>query len=167
MKQKYFYRFPLFTIMVVLVFLGCTKQGPAGATGPQGLPGATGPAGPGGSKGDTGTANVIYSNWDSSFSGTTGEWVVPQITTGILDSGVILVYITGHNDHSLLVQLPYIVGNFFVTFIAQRGFIVLNSSGDLNNFFFRYIIIPGSVPSGNSIPKDYLPLCRQYNIPDN
>ncbi|HEV9037456.1 MAG TPA: hypothetical protein VGQ51_12565 [Puia sp.] len=42
--------------------------------------GATGPAGPRGQqgihgkKGDTGTANVIYSAWSSSFSGTSQCW---------------------------------------------------------------------------------------------
>src|ERR1035438_4088573 len=92
MKQKYFYQFPLFITIFVLVLLGCVKQGPAGATGPQGPQGPQGPTGQGGATGDTGTANVIYSEWNNTFSGSSADWAIPQITQNIADSGVVLVY---------------------------------------------------------------------------
>jgi hypothetical protein len=168
MKQKHFYRFPLFIIMVVLVFLGCTKQGPAGVTGPQGPQGETGPAGPtgpSGSKGDTGTANVIYSQWDSSFSGVSGIWAVPQITQSILDSGAVLVYFRGNNG---VFQLNFANNSgVYILYSIKLGQITLIAYGtNLASFVFRYVIIPGGVPSGNSIPKDYKLLCQKYNITD-
>jgi hypothetical protein len=170
MKQKHFYLFLLLTITVVLVFLGCTKQGPAGATGPQGPQGATGPTGPGGSKGDTGTANVIYSQWDSSFAGTAAAWNVPLLTQGILDSGLTNVYFRTIGSN-FVEQLNYSVGNFVLTYFTTVPDIAIVYSGtdptfNLKNYAFRYIIIPGGLPSGNSIPKDYKSLCKQYNISD-
>jgi hypothetical protein len=158
MKQKHFYQFTLFILMVFFVLLGCSKQGPAGLTGPQG------PVGPGGSKGDTGTANVIYSKWDSSFSGTSAIWNVPQITRSILDSGVILVYFRAG---AATYQLNYSVGSTFIIYWAVPGQIQIVASGDLAQYSFRYVIIPGGVSSGNSIPKDYKLLCQQYNISQN
>jgi hypothetical protein len=150
--------------MFVLVLLGCSKQGPAGAAGPQGPQGPTGPTGPGGSKGDTGTANVIYSQWDTSFSGTSAEWVVPELTQSIIDSGVVLVYFKAGG---LVYQLNYVQETFYFLYYTAPGYIYMVTSGNLANQPTRYILIPGGVPSGNSIPKDYKLLCQQYNIPDN
>jgi hypothetical protein len=122
----------------------CSKQGPTGATG---ATGATGPQGPQGPKGDTGTANVIYSKWDSSFSGVSAIWTVPAITQGILDSGTVLVY-TDQNGY--VYPLPYDNVNgsgFYLNDLLNVGKIELFCAPayNLNEFKFRYVIIPGGV----------------------
>lgn len=134
---------PYFLILT-LGLCKCSKQGPVGATGPAG---AQGPAGPQGPKGDTGTANVIYSKWDSSFSGTSAVWSVAAITTAILDSGTVLVYV---NQNGYVYPLPYDNVNgsgFYLNDLLYPGQISLycNSSYNLNEFKFRYVIIPGGV----------------------
>jgi hypothetical protein len=125
----------------------CSKQGPAGATGATGATGAQGAAGPQGPKGDTGTANVIYSKWDSAFSGTSATWSVPAITLGILDSGTVLVYV---NQNGYVYPVPYDNVNgsgFYINDLLSAGRISLfcNSAYNLNEFKFRYVIIPGGV----------------------
>ena len=137
----------LTTLACLILALGlsmCSKQGPAGATG---AAGATGPAGPQGPKGDTGTANVIYSKWDSSFSGTSTIWDVAAITRGILDSGNVLVYV---EQNGYVYPLPYDNVNgsgFYINDLLYPGQISLfcSSSYNLNEFKFRYVIIPGGV----------------------
>jgi hypothetical protein len=91
MRQKIFFQFSLFTLMVVIVLSSCGKIG------------LTGPAGPQGAQGDTGTANVIYSQWDSTLTGTNDLWSAPAITQGVLDSAVILVYV---RQEGVVYQLP-------------------------------------------------------------
>jgi hypothetical protein len=173
MKQKHFYQFALLVTMVVLILLGCTKQGPAGAAGatgpqgPQGSNGSTGPTGPGGPKGDTGTANVIYSKWDSSFIGTFDIWEMPQITQGFLDSGVVLVYF--RNSAHEIFQLNYSVGTFYIYYYTIPSYIYLNASNGANlaNYAFRFVLIPGARAIGTSLQKDYKQLCQQYDIREN
>jgi len=131
-------------LILALGFTMCSKQGPAGATG---TTGAQGPAGPQGPKGDTGTANVIYSKWDSSFSGVSAIWNVAAITQGILDSGNVLVYV---NQNGYVYPLPYDNVNgsgFYINDLLSPGKISLfcSSAYNLNEFKFRYVIIPGGV----------------------
>jgi len=135
----------LTTLCCLILALGlsmCSKQGPTGATG---ATGPQGPAGPQGPKGDTGTANVIYSKWDSSFSGTSAVWSVPAITRGILDSGNVLVYV---EQSGYVYPLPYDNVNgsgFYINDLLYPGQISLycSSAYNLNEFKFRYVIIPG------------------------
>ena len=134
----------LCSLLLALALSMCSKQGPAGATG---ATGPQGPAGPKGAKGDTGTANVMYSKWDSAFSGTSAVWSVPAITQGILDSGTVLVYV---DQNGYVYPLPYDNVNgsgFYINDLLRPGQISLYcaSGYNLNQFKFRYVIIPGGV----------------------
>jgi hypothetical protein len=110
----------LFFLAILIIGVGCTKEGPegpVGATGPQGpagttgAPGANGAPGATGPQGPPGTANVIYSGWIASpttFSaagwmdttittiGTVSRanFAAPSMTQAILDQGLTLVYHT-------------------------------------------------------------------------
>lgn len=152
----------LCSLLIVVMFSMCGKTGPAGATG---ATGAQGPAGPHGVKGDTGTANVIYSKWDSAFSGTSANWTVPAITQGILDSGTVLVFV---NQNGYVYPLPYDNVNgsgFYINDLLSVGKISLycNASYNLNQFKFRYVIIPGGVQV-NDIRNDYWAIANKFNL---
>jgi hypothetical protein len=147
MKQKTFPGITLFAFIVALGLFGCTKAGPAGPAGQSGAQGPQGPTGNTGPQGDTGTANVIYSNWVSGFSGTIAYWSVPDITTGVLDSSVVLVY---ERELNAVVQLPFSNPNgsgFYVIDLLTAGQISIycDASDNLSEFSFRYVIIPGGV----------------------
>ena len=197
MKQKHFLRFPLFTLGVILVLFGCSKQGPTGATGPQGTQGPAGSAGIAGPKGDTGTANVMYSDWftpdvyikDTVF-GTYHFYydkAVSAITQELLDSGIVLTYgkldgYTGSiwpmNQVSLMpITLVYKVGATIYTdswsALVTAGNLRIQFTNDKN---YYNSVSPDNqfryviIPGGvktASIPKDYQTLCQQYKIPEN
>jgi hypothetical protein len=142
-----------------------------------------------GAKGDTGTANVIYSPWlDVTFTGgsDTTFWEAaisaPKLTKAILDSGMVKVYVNlGSSTAPLIFPLP-LSDVYAALGIAQLGvYFQLNSIGmysDANLTTqitggshvpqFRYIIIPGGVPSGRSAVNwnDYNAVKRLYNISD-
>jgi|SRR5580692_10055483 hypothetical protein len=69
----------LSALMVLVIMISCSKQGPVGATGP------------------SGSANVIVSPWTGGFSGTSATWFVDTITSTVLDSSVVLVYAQLYN----------------------------------------------------------------------
>jgi hypothetical protein len=175
-------------------------KGDSGVNGAKGDSGATGANGADGPQGPAGTANVIYSPWfedgtmevpwaDSTLSAT-GEIVgvafkyAPDITPGILDSGVVLCYV---RHYTLIAPqlLPLFISGFQLNFVPQydavsdKGGIMfyINSPtggypGGLYppvDFEYRYIIIPGGVmASGRKMdPRkmSYSELCKTYNIP--
>ena len=137
----------LLALISFLAFTGCSKQGP---TGP---------------KGDTGTANVIYSDWTGGFSGTSGEWSVPALTAGVLDSSVVLIY--GQTD-GYIFTLPYDNVNgsgFYVNDLISTGNVELlcDANDNLNLYKFRYVIIPPGVLA-TSLPKSYQELMTRLGI---
>jgi Collagen triple helix repeat (20 copies) len=192
-------------------------EGPAGITGaqgPKGDKGATGASGTNGTDGATGTqgpagtANVIYSNWftndefsmswaDTTIPSTLSESPeiieraiknAPDITSGILDSGVVLSYVRGQ----VLISpqlLPWIFGFNDVdtgnpmycqlNLVPQAGGILYYISNQTTHdatglspgtgFEYRYIIIPGGVLAGgrkiNPKTMSYSEVCKTYNIP--
>jgi hypothetical protein len=82
---------------LLLFFLSCTKQGPAGATGATGTQGPPGAQGSTGSQGPEGNANVttvIFQNVTLTENGNT-MFNIPAITQAILDSGVVVAYYQG------------------------------------------------------------------------
>ncbi|WP_213087041.1 hypothetical protein [Chitinophaga agrisoli] len=124
----------LLLLAVSVLYVACSKDGPAGPAGPEGpagANGAAGPAGPAGPKGDSGTANVIYSEWldvafipDSVESTTTpGTWDTvgyhafidaPKLTADIVNQGEIKVYINlGTAANPDVAPLPMYDGLFF------------------------------------------------------
>jgi ABC-type amino acid transport substrate-binding protein len=107
-------------VLLALLVISCTKEGPEGplgAIGAQGISGATGATGAAGATGATGaqgppgTANVIYSGWLASpTTFTAAGWfdttmspiglvsranfIAPSMTQAILDQGLTMVYHT-------------------------------------------------------------------------
>jgi hypothetical protein len=139
--------FSLFSIFFFALLPGCSKTGPAGATGPQGSTGAQGSAGPQGPQGNANvqvdTFSLVSSQWlwndnyilyTSSSSYT--EWFTryykatfPAVTQGVLDSGMVLVYMTPDIlSKSQLSPLPY-------TFDTGNGY----------SYDFVYVTSPGTV----------------------
>lgn len=83
MKKINFY---IFTLITILFFASCGKDGangPAGATGPAGVQGAVGPAGPTGANGQNGS--IIYSGTTvpATATGVSGDFYL-NTTTGLL-----------------------------------------------------------------------------------
>lgn len=146
-----------------------------------------------GAKGDTGTANVMYSPWtDVDYAPTlnnAGDTVIwfatmaaPKLTKAILDSGTVKVYFNvGSSADPLIFPLP--ITDFYALIgISQLGvyFTVGNielycdldagtfTSGGVKQGQYRYVIIPGGVPTGRSAVNwnDYKAVQKLYNIPD-
>lgn len=177
MKAKSSLTFLVSLVAIALVFTQCQKgdTGPAGPAGPAGAAGTAGPAGAPGPKGDTGTANVIYSPWlDVAYDPITDTvgtvvdtlaWVAsitaPKLTQTILDRGEIKVYLnwgtqTSPDVSPLPLVDPFFTGGGIINpeFLLQRIDLYSNfdastiTSGGQKYFQYRYILIPGSVPSG-------------------
>ncbi|TDX00929.1 hypothetical protein EDB95_1959 [Dinghuibacter silviterrae] len=130
-----------------MVLPACTKTG---ATGP---------------KGATGNANIQYSAWDSTFSGTYATWSVPALTPGVLDSSIVLVFV---RQNGYVYQLPYDNVNgsgFYINDLLNTGIITLscNSGYNLNQFAFRYMIAPGNTVI-TGLPMDYQSLTSRFGI---
>jgi hypothetical protein len=214
-KTNYFMKKPylLFSLFFTIIILAvsCTKEGPAGpagATGSKGDKGDTGPAGAGGAQGPAGTANVVYSNWftndelsqpwaDSIIDGintitgstetiTRAIKYAPDVTSGILDSGIVLSYV-----RSQILISPQLLPWLFsfdnegtwtycqMNLVPQAGGIIYYISDQTTHnatnlspgtgFEYRYIIIPGGVLAGgrkiNPKTMSYSEICKAYNIP--
>ncbi|HEU4858969.1 MAG TPA: hypothetical protein VFT15_04000 [Chitinophagaceae bacterium] len=172
MKAKSSLTFLVSLVTIALVFTQCQKgdTGPAGPAGPAGAAGPTGAPGP---KGDTGTANVIYSPWldveyeaDTLHNGalidTVGYYATitaAKLTNAILNSGEIKVYVNfGTAATPVITALPYfdIYSLLSIEAYFRLQEIFLYSDADVSTetvsgqkyLQYRYILIPGSVPSG-------------------
>ncbi|WP_127125237.1 hypothetical protein [Pseudoflavitalea rhizosphaerae] len=149
-----------------------------------------------GDTGPAGTANVFFSEWfkpdvyikDTVF----GVWgfkynkVVPAITQKILDSGSVLVYgkLLGYNPAvwptSQVSQLPisitYIQGGHQMDIweaLVTPGNIRIRFTNDHNIYTsianahqFRYVIIPGGMPTAHLANMKYSEVARLYNLPE-
>jgi hypothetical protein len=157
------------------------QKGAAGPQGPAGTNGTTGPAGP-----DT----VIYSLWMPVTMSIAETYVdslgntdtlyadtipAPVITQNILDSGMILSYLSfidSTGATNVVSAAPY-----FSSEIFQVGQILLNSINvDLSiGYSYRYVILPGTVLATNSYLKslsreqlksaDYSFICKALDLP--
>ena len=159
-------------VIIALVFTQCQKGdvGPAGPAGPAGPGGAAGSTGP---KGDTGTANVIYSPWldvnyaaDTEQNGSVIDTIgfyatitATKLTNAILNSGEIKVYLNlGTSTTPDIVPMPYFDVysgiNINPDYSLQKIFLYANINASTaiisgqKYLQYRYILIPGSVPSG-------------------
>jgi hypothetical protein len=132
--------------VAAIIVIGMTSCSKSGSTGP------AGPAGP------AGPDSVIYSAWiplnftfnvnDSLFEDTI---LAPNITAGILDSGVILSYIqfTDNNNVEHIQSIASLGSFLFEDF--SPGEVNINSPYvDLTSYLYRYVIIPGSKIAGNN-----------------
>ncbi len=149
--------------------------------------------GPKGDKGDPGTANVMYSDWQSFNWGSYNTYQareivsVPRLTEDFMNTGgTILVYVRvnnnpfGHTYYQLPANLSILYNCRLQYFIRTKGnsliFDLFPTSGNLSNQFvgndyaFRYVLIPGGVHARKSSPppdpKDYKATCEYYGIPE-
>jgi hypothetical protein len=164
--------FSLFSLCFFTLLPGCSKTGPAGATGPQGSTGAQGSAGPQGPQGNANvqvdTFSLVSSQWiwnDDYIlytgSGSYTEWFTryykatfPAVTQGVLDSGIVLVYMTPDiANKSQLSPLPY-------TFDTGNGY----------SYDFVYVTSPGTVELefffANQSPTVTPPTLSSYVLPN-
>jgi hypothetical protein len=146
-----------------------------------------------GAKGDTGTANVMFSPWLTvdyaptlNSAGDTVIWFAtipaPKITKAIIDSGTVKVYVNiGSSADPYVFPLPltdyygltgvqninlyFTVGNIELYATEDGG---TETSGGNKVWQYRYVIIPGGVPTGRSAVNwnDYEAVKKLYNITD-
>jgi len=137
-------------------------------------------------KGDPGTANVIYSDWVNAvnFRDTIidnselkiADVKTPQITSGILNTGTVLVYFT-FNGTALPLPYTAYAGNKTNTmsFIPTVGKLIItrftldNSASVIlsKTLLYRYIIIPGGVhTTGNINFNDYNAVKKAFHLND-
>jgi hypothetical protein len=171
------------------------RQGPKGDTGDQGR---QGPKGDKGDEGDPGTANVIYSEWTTFvledwtasltfFGQTRREYPinVTEIDSEIINKGTVMVYgrlagtITRTQPLPIIGPIPSNARDQVLNFHIRLGLIhiefynLIERDEDPGRFGsgnqYRYIIIPGGVPTGRiGAPdlSDYEAVKTFYNIPD-
>jgi hypothetical protein len=142
MKQ---FRSLLCAATIIIIGMSSCSKGTAGPAGPQG------PAGP---------DSVVYSNWitlaftynpnDSLFHDTLSA---PTITSGILDSGVILTYIQFPDANNVAHIQPVSALNYIISEDYSVGEINILSTQDLSSLQYRYVTIPGSKAAGNSATR--------------
>jgi hypothetical protein len=139
--MKYFRSLLVVATIIAIGMMSCSK-------------GSTGPAGP---AGPAGPDSVAYSAWipltftyntnDSLFEDTI---LAPAVTTGILDSGVILSYIQFKDQNNVVhIQTISSLSNV-ISEDYSVGKINIIAFFDLTNFLYRYVVIPGSLKTGNS-----------------
>ncbi len=129
-------------IVIIIGMISCSK-------------GSTGPAGP---AGPAGPDSVVYSAWtplaltyvaaDTLFEQTINA---PAITKAILDSGVVLSYVNFQEQNGTyhIVPTAGLTGiGIFEDFAV--GQINIESVQDYSTLPYRYVVIPGSLKTGNS-----------------
>jgi hypothetical protein len=148
--MKYFRTLLALATIVIMGMIGCSK-------------GSTGPAGP---AGPAGPDSVGYSNWVSlTFTYNTNDSlyedtvIAPAITTGILDSGVILTYIQFPDANNVSHIQPVSSLNYLMSEDYSVGKINILAVQDLTNLQYRYVVIPGSMKTNSVKPtiKGYTP----------
>jgi len=169
--------FYLLIAMPALILTGCAKDGMQGPAGLDGL---------------DGNANVIASPWytPSSWSGNSGDWYFDisnsAITKDIVESGVILAYVSLPGDvlNSAVRPLPaYIIGanwDFLLPNDGQSQYGEIEFTSDMvsmpetSGYNFRFILIPSSFilksasinSSGNHdfTKMTYQEVCKRFGI---
>ena len=125
MKKQFFC---LFALTIILTFSSCQKGDP-GPKGDTGAAGATGPTGPAGS---TGQANIqVYNfvatnlNWVSNG----GYWnyliTIPQLTQGVFNNSIVLVY---YNQNNQMTLLPFTTLGVDYMYYASVGLVTVQIS---------------------------------------
>lgn len=167
----------MFFVLVGMFFAGCVKEGPMG------------PEGPRGPQGRDGNANVFSSQWISpqQWNGQTGDWYFDvansAITEDVVESGVILAYLSIPNDiypDAVRPMPAYVNGANWEYLIPEYGMIEFTSDAlerpGTNNYYFRFVIIPANLQlksgSINGATLDqlrvmpYSEVCKKLGIPE-
>jgi hypothetical protein len=182
---------PIMLITMTVLFIACSKEGPAGAKGDTGAAGPAGPAGPNGPKGDSGVANVTYSAWldvgyapDTIHTGAiidTIGWFsginAPKITNDILNRGVVKVFLNANTPaQPAVLPLPLtdlvgLTGVLNIHTIFSLGTVNLYATDNASTFTitggikvwqYRYVIIPGGVAARSAIDWNNYESVKKY-----
>ncbi len=158
----------IFTAMMVITFIGCSKEGPKGPEGPQGAQGAKG------DKGDPGTANVLSKTYQASeitWTSATefavnhkrGTINIPKLTKDIADNGTVLVYAGLLFENTTWTALPTSFTESgqvrYWGFGYKTGTITIRYSNSANTMPgnptipFKVVLIPGN-PMGRKAAPD-------------
>jgi hypothetical protein len=173
--------FAMLAVMSALIFMDACKGekgdvGPIGTTGAVGATGAVGGIGP---VGATGTANVQYSEWipftltgTQSSNGTTNI-SLPKMTQEVLDKYLIFTYIKfGTSNWVYSLPLSFPSGGGKDETVAIRYYLsnaMITSNASYSNTSFRYVLVPGGVPTGRKAAvdyNDYEAVKKYYDIKD-
>ncbi|MEN7547580.1 hypothetical protein AAG747_06665 [Rapidithrix thailandica] len=180
--------------LMIGCIVSCTKEGDVG---PQGPPGDQGAQGDQGDQGERGTANVIYSDW---INFDAQKWSDPtdffgqnrriyeidedSISEDILNVGVVSVYVKFGGTSNNIQPLPITQAITLIKAQSLIHYLKLNqivlafyNEDDTNDpgtigpgNSYRYVIIPGEIPSSGRIEEvdlsDYEAVKEYYNLPD-
>lgn len=179
----------------LLLYIGCTKEGPAGPAGtqgPAGVAGVQGGKGDKGDKGDSGNANVkVYSKdisssiWETVGNNAAGYLKLtipaPQVlTSDVVNNWINLVYVYTSDFKGSWALLPYYSErNIRVTADITVGAIILKRDQDgtpyTQSWFNKVRLICIEPSSTGTIARkseplvdytDYAAVCRYYSIPE-
>jgi hypothetical protein len=154
------------TIFSMSIISSCSKDGEPGAPGKDGVNGTNG------TNGTNANVNVISSQWTlRTFTGSGSSWQVafamPQITTEIINTGLLLTFRKGITGEAIQVSnqvTPY----FWVYYLP--GNIELEASSN-QSAEYRHIFIPrasSSLERGlgtlNYSKMSYHEVCAKFNI---
>jgi hypothetical protein len=148
-------------LFLISCLVACKKDEVVGPQGPQGPSGATGPQG---------NANIITiidtsdASWWTSFGSNNTNWKalidVPQITQGIVDSGVVLVYqysITANSNYGW-VLLPYGLHQqyswnvfYFLNTVEINYYLASLNSPNPGAKIFKIVIMDGYIMRQNPV----------------
>ncbi|HEY4111287.1 hypothetical protein [Puia sp.] len=176
MQKGIFYLF-----LICLIAGACSKTGPTGSQGAAGATGAAGPQGPAGPTGPQGNANVFTDTfslasadwlWNSgyTYSNSNGGTVTyftryhdaafSKITQGMLDSGMVMVYIAPNaNDFNQWSPLPYTFLSFGAVF--YYNYVYETMPGKVRLHFFYTANGSGTPPT--TLSADVIPT-HKYKI---
>jgi hypothetical protein len=161
----------IIALVMSLIFVSCSKEGPQGSAGTAGAVGPAGPAGPTGPIGPTGNPgnnlikikDVTISNWTPGTTAASkfhrGSALVAEITNNIMLGGGVIAYF---NKGGSLVGMPLIsleAGYNLIHSIALNTFNVefniATATTYSNSLNFRLIIIPGALGARSANGSGY------------
>ncbi len=161
-------------LIISVLNFSCSKP-ENGTNGTNGLDGKNG------TNGEVGSANVIYGEWapvnfPANFGGYSTSRQPIQLTQQVVDSGIVLVYLKINSNPTDILSLGYYQSpQNFASYKLSVGLITINgfyTNINAQVLSFRYVIIPGGVPSGRGITKPdyknmtYSQVCAKFNIPE-
>ena len=173
--------FAMLAVISAVIFMDACKgeKGDVGPIGTTGAVGATGAVGGIGATGPTGTANVQYSEWipftltGTQTSNGTTNIPLPKMTQEVLDKYLIFTYLKfGNSNWIYSLPLSFPSGGGKDETIAVRYYLanaMITSNATYSNTSFRYLLVPGGVPTGRKAAvdyNDYEAVKKYYNIKD-
>ena len=160
-------------LSIAVVVFGCSKDGADGVNGADGTNGNANV--------QSATVDVISSQW--SYYSDLNQWYfgvsAPLITTSILNSGLVHVYMTTDSaitSNSTLFSLPFNLNGVNYSYNLSGNFITFSIGSSNNTNFsnaqlptflkFRYVVVPSSSGKMNINWKNYEEVKFKLNLKD-